>query len=160
MKKKCCAIAFLIVAVVSAGSGVRADGGEHVADEEEYARLEQGDALTVVEFYSRMCGSCKVFSREWESAVEQLSGEINFRRVCIDDGHGMKIANKVGALTRGIPHVRVLLDKEGPDAELVHGRSVESSVLVEKVRHVISEAGATKRNGRFVKANAAQSEEL
>lgn len=134
---------------------VHAASPEVVGSEEEYRNLKDSSNVALVEFYSKMCGSCKEFSKHWKKAAGELGDEVIIKKVCIDDAHGMKIANSVGALSRGIPHVRLLVSKDGEDEALVAGRSIPSASLVNKVRSAVKSRGLQRdSSGKFLKAGA------
>ena len=61
----------------------------------------------IVEYYSKMCGSCKEFTPTWDALKSSLSGEYRTARVCIDSKPGMKLAKDQGVLAKGIPAVQV-----------------------------------------------------
>lgn len=64
----------------------------------------------LVEFYSGMCGSCKEFSPVWNKLESSLKGSLLMGKINIDNKKGLVIAEKVGALEEGIPHLRFFIN--------------------------------------------------
>lgn len=75
------------------------------------------ERVWLVEFYSAMCGGCKEFASTWdriEKAYQKgsTSGAIASGKINIDDKAGMKIAQELGVLDDGVPHVRLFKNKD------------------------------------------------
>ncbi len=106
-----------------------------VESPEDYARLVADDAVVLVEFYSKYCGSCKEFSKHWHSLEDTFAGKLKLARVKIDDSAAMKVAQKVGALNGGIPHVRLLTATDDSSIVLMNGGSgiKKSRALAEEI---------------------------
>ena len=58
----------------------------------------------IVDVYSGMCGSCKAFSPMWEEFASTLD-DVRIGRVNIDTDDGLKLADSLGVLEQGVPHV-------------------------------------------------------
>jgi thioredoxin-like negative regulator of GroEL len=59
----------------------------------------------LVEVGSAKCGSCLQFAPTWASIVQNFGTEVNMGAVNIDEADGMKLAQQLGALSRGIPQL-------------------------------------------------------
>lgn len=70
----------------------------------------------VLEYYSKMCGSCKEFEPIWEHVANSIDNEYRIGRVNIDSKEGMSLAKKQGFLKLGIPAVQVVA---GSHSEIV-----------------------------------------
>ena len=57
----------------------------------------------LLEIGSAKCGSCLAFAPTWASLVQNFGAEVNMGAVSIDEADGMKLAQQLGALNRGIP---------------------------------------------------------
>ena len=78
---------------------------------EEFESLVIKDSkVWLLEFYSGMCGSCKEFAPVWNKLENTLQSSISLGKINIDDKKGLKIAEWLGALDEGIPHLRLFLD--------------------------------------------------
>ena len=75
------------------------------------SQVIQSPRVWLVEFYSGMCGSCKEFSPVWDRLESTLKNSLSLGKINIDDKKGLKIAENVGALEEGIPHLRIFVDK-------------------------------------------------
>ena len=58
----------------------------------------------VVDVYSGMCGSCKAFSPIWTEWAGTLDN-VRVGRMNIDTDDGLALAEKLGVLDQGVPHV-------------------------------------------------------
>jgi hypothetical protein len=70
----------------------------------------------MVEFYSAMCGGCQEFASTWERIEKAFSegstgGAIATGKINIDNKAGLKIAEELGVLDDGVPHVRLFKEK-------------------------------------------------
>lgn len=70
----------------------------------------------MVEFYSSMCGGCQEFASTWDRIADAFSesssgGAIKSGKVNIDNSEGMKLAEKLGVLEDGVPHVKLFKSK-------------------------------------------------
>lgn len=75
------------------------------------------DRVWMVEFYSAMCGGCKEFASTWERLEKAYltgtsTGAIASGKINIDDKQGMKLAQELGVLDDGVPHVRLFKNKD------------------------------------------------
>lgn len=122
--------ALLATASAAAGADVTT-----VESPEDYARLVADDAVVLVEFYSKYCGSCKEFSAHWHRLEEEFKGKLKLARVKIDDSGPMKVAQKAGALNGGIPHVRLLTATDETSVVLMKGGAgiKKSHALTEEI---------------------------
>lgn len=73
------------------------------------------DRVWLVEFYSSMCGGCQEFASTW-NRIEKLyskknDGAIVTGKINIDKKEGLKIAEELGVLEDGVPHVRLFTKK-------------------------------------------------
>jgi thioredoxin-like negative regulator of GroEL len=74
------------------------------------------DRVWMVEFYSAMCGGCQEFASTWERIEKAFSegssgGAIATGKINIDNKAGLKIAEELGVLDDGVPHVRLFKAK-------------------------------------------------
>ena len=71
---------------------------------------DQKKSAILLEFYSEMCGSCKVFTPKLEALHKKIVADkedLPVYKVNIDDKEGMELANQQNALEDGIPNLRV-----------------------------------------------------
>jgi len=71
---------------------------------------DQKKSAILLEFYSEMCGSCKVFTPKLEALHKKIVADkedLPVYKVNIDDNDGMQLANEQNALEDGIPNFRV-----------------------------------------------------
>lgn len=73
------------------------------------------DRVWLVEFYSSMCGGCQEFASTW-NRIEKLysknsNGVIATGKINIDKKEGLKVAEDLGVLEDGVPHVRIFTKK-------------------------------------------------
>ena len=124
---------------------------------EDYAALEADSEVVCVEFYSKYCGSCAEFSEHWHTLERKYAGKLKFARVKIDDSGPMKVAQKEGALSGGIPHVRLLTGSGSGDAVvLMSGGSgiKKSHVLAEEIDKHLSSFSTDPATGRWLKKSS------
>ena len=73
------------------------------------------DRVWLVEFYSSMCGGCQEFASTWgkiETFYSKASdGVIATGKINIDKKEGLKVAEELGVLDDGVPHVRLFTKK-------------------------------------------------
>lgn len=85
------------------------------------ATVVNDSRVWIVEFYSAMCGGCQEFASTWDRIAEAFSesshgGAIATGKINIDNKAGLKIAEELGVLEDGVPHVRLFKrkgDKKG-----------------------------------------------
>ena len=88
------------------------------------------EKVWLIEFYSPMCGSCKEFSPIWTDIESSLRNKINTAKINIDDKDGLKIAQDVGALDEGIPHIRLFHKESDSTGISLHlGQRFDSQTL-------------------------------
>merc|ERR1719198_2632352 len=63
--------------------------------------------VSMVEFYSEMCGSCQEFAPTWNKLAKNVAGQINTFKVNIDKPGGQALAEELGVLENGIPNVQL-----------------------------------------------------
>jgi thiol-disulfide isomerase/thioredoxin len=92
-----------------------------------------GDSrVWMVEFYSTMCGGCQEFASTWER-IEQAfdndsnGGAIASGKISIDSKEGLKLAEELGVLEDGVPHVRVFKQKDDQKGTAVVKGMVKSA---------------------------------
>ena len=76
-----------------------------------------------MEYYSKMCGSCKEFEPTWNQLATSLENEYKIARVSIDSKPGMQLAKQQGVLKRGIPAVQIVA---GSHSDILMAGKVES----------------------------------
>ena len=105
------------------------------------------DEVYMVEFSSKMCGSCKEFAPEWDALSKSLK-RIKTRHVYIDDEEGQKIAQELGVLDAGIPNVQLYVS--GQATTLLAGEVKTSKFLRKKIAPAVK---SLKKNdeGVFLK---------
>ena len=126
-----------------------------VESPEDYSKLVADDAVVLVEFYSKYCGSCKEFSKHWHALEKTFEGKLKFARVKIDDSGPMKVAQKEGALSGGIPHVRLLTASDATNIVLMSGGSgiKKSHALTEEINEKMK-GYKTSEDGVWLKNKA------
>lgn len=70
----------------------------------------------MVEFYSAMCGGCQEFAPTWDRIAKAFDdssngGALMSGKVNIDDNAGLQLAEELGVLDDGVPHVRLFKSK-------------------------------------------------
>ena len=71
----------------------------------------------MVEFYSSMCGGCQEFASTWDRITQTFNeksydGSILSGKINIDKKDGMKLAEQLGVLEDGVPHVKLFRKKD------------------------------------------------
>eukprot|EP00622_Pseudochattonella_farcimen_P001923 FR736743.1.p1 GENE.FR736743.1~~FR736743.1.p1 ORF type:complete len:178 (+),score=24.45 FR736743.1:55-534(+) len=78
----------------------------------------------VIEYYSKMCGSCKEFEPAWHEITAGLQttsmkhSGVRTARCSIDTKDGMKLAKDQGVLNKGIPAVQIIQGKANKTTNL------------------------------------------
>eukprot|EP00759_Apiculatamorpha_spiralis_P010618 PhF_6_TR17368/c0_g1_i2/m.26593 len=72
----------------------------------------QGKRISVIKFYSPMCGTCKELAPAWNEFVKNFNKHIEIYSINIDNDNGRAIADSLGAMEDGIPCVKVF-SREG-----------------------------------------------
>ena len=107
-------------------------GGAADLDPDNFQSTVLDDSrVWVVEFYSGMCGSCQEFAPTWERLEKSLKS-VATGKVNIDTKPGMKIAESLGVLEGGIPHVRMFArsgDNKGRSVVSGRYRTIRSGDL-------------------------------
>lgn len=89
------------------------------------SEVQGDDRVWVIEFFSKMCGSCQEFAPTWSKLKKKLPS-FRVAEVDIDQKAGMQLAEKLGVLEEGIPCLRLFHSKSQPNG---------ISVLNSKYRH-------------------------
>lgn len=119
-------------------------GAEEVMlNRENWSMVEESADIWAIEYYSKMCGSCKEFEPTWESLSEELklSSKVKVGRCSIDDRQGMKLAQEQGILDRGIPAVQIVHGAQKSDI-LMAGKIIPRHQLKTKIEASLSKAAA------------------
>lgn len=110
--------------------------------------MVEDEKIWLIEFYSPMCGSCQEFSPIWKDLEDSLRGKISCGKVNIDDKEGLRIAQSVGALDEGIPHLRLfhkVKDSKGISLNLGMVLDIVRSILY-KPASMADEAQMNRRD--------------
>jgi thiol-disulfide isomerase/thioredoxin len=76
------------------------------------SNVVQSGNVHVIEYFSKMCGSCKEFEPTWDQVANSIENEYRIGRVNIDTKEGMRLAKEQGILKRGIPAIQVVAGKD------------------------------------------------
>ena len=130
-----------------------------VKSPEDYSKLVADDKVVLVEFYSAYCGSCKEFSKHWHQLEKDFAEKLILARVKIDDSGPMKVAQKCGALSGGIPHVRLLTATDDTSVVLMSGGSgiKKSHVLAAEINAKLA-SFQTDASGAWLKKASSSAE--
>jgi thiol-disulfide isomerase/thioredoxin len=82
----------------------------------------EDDKVWLVEFYSSMCGGCQEFASTWDKIENEFSksvGKIVTGKISIDNKAGLKVAEELGVLEDGVPHVRMFSRKGDPNGVVI-----------------------------------------
>merc|ERR1719235_2335206 len=117
---------FVFVITLAAGATADPDSLEGInLDTSNFKKVKGEKKAYVIEFYSRMCGSCKEFAPAWHVLAQTATKwQIAAARVNIDDSKGMDLAEKLGILEHGIPTVQ-LLRPDGELSKIMGGEDLE-----------------------------------
>ncbi len=114
------------------------------------------DRVWLVEFYSSICGGCQEFASTWgriETYYSKSSdGVIAAGKINIDKKEGLKVAEELGVLDDGVPHVR-LFTKKGDKTGSVVVKS-DSAFDYKKITDKINKMShglKKKKDGHFSK---------
>jgi len=110
--------------------------------------VTNSDEAFMVEFSSKMCGSCKEFAPEWESLSQSLK-RIKTAHVYIDDADGQKIAEKLGVLEAGIPNVQLYTTSQ--PKTIMAGEVKTSKFLRKKIAPLVKGLKKRDSDGVFIK---------
>jgi len=72
-----------------------------------YEHITNSNQVGMIEFYSSMCGGCTEFAPTWKRIAEKVEPFIITGKINIDDKAGLKIAQELGVLDDGVPHIRI-----------------------------------------------------
>lgn len=115
--------------------------------------IEDG-RVWVVEFYSGMCGSCQEFAPTW-TRIEDSLKSIATGKINIDKKPGMQLAESLGVLEQGIPHVRMFSRLGDTKGRSIMSDEINSDFDYKKIMKTLKKtvAGLTKRedDGFFAK---------
>lgn len=76
-----------------------------------YEQITSSSQVGMIEFYSSMCGGCTEFAPTWTRIADKVKPFIITGKINIDDKAGMKIAQELGVLDDGVPHIRIFSRK-------------------------------------------------
>lgn len=76
-----------------------------------YEQITSSSQVGMIEFYSSMCGGCTEFAPTWTRIVDKVKPFIITGKINIDDKAGLKIAQELGVLDDGVPHIRIFSRK-------------------------------------------------
>ena len=133
-------------------SAPRVTTGKDLDDTNFDKEVLRDDQVWLVEIGSKMCGSCKQFEPTWQEVKERMK-RINTGQVNIDEPNGMKIAQKLGALEKGIPHVMLFhLGGVSKGKTLLAGEIKAAKFIQTAVRDMLTEHHIDE-DGIYVKLN-------
>eukprot|EP01064_Diplonema_japonicum_P031819 TRINITY_DN580_c3_g1_i3.p1 TRINITY_DN580_c3_g1~~TRINITY_DN580_c3_g1_i3.p1 ORF type:complete len:270 (+),score=72.66 TRINITY_DN580_c3_g1_i3:106-915(+) len=114
-----------------------------------------------VEFYSKMCGSCKEFSPTW-TAYSSSSPPVKTATLSIDDSWVMTLATEIGVMEEGIPSVRLFSGSSTSGIPVVSGSTPDLKTLQTDVLASIAKEGIKKKGKKsgIYRKTGAKSEEL
>mmetsp|Transcript_29579 Transcript_29579/g.65584 ORF Transcript_29579/g.65584 Transcript_29579/m.65584 type:complete len:145 (+) Transcript_29579:26-460(+) len=107
------------------------------------ATVLEDDKVWLVEFYSSMCGGCTEFAPTWDRVAAALPG-VKTGKINIDNKTGMKIAEDLGVLDDGVPHVRIFSKRNSiKGSPLVKSdSSMTAEQIIQRVRKATSPLGS------------------
>lgn len=76
-----------------------------------YEQIASSSQVGMIEFYSSMCGGCTEFAPTWTRIADKVKPFIITGKINIDDKAGLKIAQELGVLDDGVPHIRIFSRK-------------------------------------------------
>jgi len=114
------------------------------------------DHVWIVEFYSSMCGGCQEFASTWDR-IEKLyskssNGVIAAGKINIDNKDGLKVAEELGVLDDGVPHVRMFSKKGDKKGSIVlkSDAALDYVKITDKINKM-SRGLKKKKDGHFSK---------
>jgi thioredoxin-like negative regulator of GroEL len=118
----------LLALLIASAAGATADPAPLEGinlDTSNFKKVQSEKKAYLIEFYSRMCGSCKEFAPAWHVMAQSATKwQIAPARVNIDDQKGMALAEKLGILEHGIPTVQ-LMRPDGELSKIMGGEDLE-----------------------------------
>mmetsp|Transcript_63474 Transcript_63474/g.127463 ORF Transcript_63474/g.127463 Transcript_63474/m.127463 type:complete len:148 (-) Transcript_63474:235-678(-) len=102
----------------------------------------ESKTVFVVEYYSKMCGSCKEFEPIWSRVASSIESEYGIGRVNIDSKEGMKLAKQQGILKLGIPAVQVVAGSHS--SVVMAGKSLSQAELQKSISQTAQRYKSTK----------------
>jgi len=96
--------------------------------------------ITIMKFYSPMCGGCLEIAPEFEDAITiyDMMG-IKTMAINIDNNTEMEFAAAIGVLDEGLPNIRIFMQQGHNGISIVKGdSSVKSPELVKRVNEQIA----------------------
>lgn len=100
-------------------------------DETFATTVEQGDGMTVVDFWAPWCAPCRMVAPIIESLAEEYEGKVSFAKVNVDEVPG--VASRYGI--RSIPTIGIF--KNGEAINGVVG-AVPKQVLIQAIEEGLS----------------------
>lgn len=103
-----------------------------------HSTVLQSDRVWVVKFYSAMCGSCQEFAPTWDKLKGSVDS-VEFTEISIDKQDGMKLAERYGALSEGIPNVKIFSRQSSPESKTIFNGEGAPTVpkLVKQIKTAI-----------------------
>ena len=92
------------------------------------AEVEQGNGITVVDFWAPWCGPCRMVAPMIEQLAGEYEGRVSFAKVNVDDAR--ETASKYGI--RSIPTIGVFRDGEPVDGVVGAVPKQHLAQLIEK----------------------------
>ena len=113
----------------------------------------------MIELFSERCSSCQAFEPTFHAVAHgALSTQLRIGRVNVDDSAGMALANRLGALSEGLPGVWLVKEAgatgAGAPTKIMAGESKEGPELEADILGALSEA-AKSDAGWFLRTSTA-----
>lgn len=118
-----------------------------------YEQITSSSQVGMIEFYSSMCGGCTEFAPTWTRIVDKVKPFIITGKINIDDKAGLKIAQELGVLDDGVPHIRIFnrkSDKVGMPILKSDSSTVYEDVMKSIKKHVKNQK-SEELSGIYVK---------
>lgn len=77
-----------------------------VTTENYEQEIMKADKPVVIDFWAEWCGPCRMFAPEFEECAEEMSGDVKFVKINVDDN--MTLAQKFKVMS--IPTIAILKD--------------------------------------------------
>lgn len=94
------------------------------------SKVEQGEGVTVVDFYATWCGPCKMLAPVFESTAEEMKSQASFVKVDIDQS--LEIAQQFNIST--VP--TMVIFKDGVAVEKLVGFMPKEKIIQHVSRHI------------------------
>ena len=100
-------------------------------DETFATEVEQGDGMTVVDFWAPWCAPCRMVAPVIESLAEEYAGQVKFAKVNVDEVPS--VASRYGV--RSIPTIGIFKDGEAINGVV---GAVPKQVLIQAIEEGLS----------------------